>query len=41
MFATDYGVMIGFGWILLFEAHVYEAGIPVGIRNYSDKVLVY
>ncbi|MEM1561229.1 MAG: APC family permease [Ignisphaera sp.] len=34
MFATGFGVVIGFGWILLFGSHVYEAGIPAGVLGW-------
>lgn len=34
MFATGFGVVIGFGWILLFGFHVYEAGIPIGVLGW-------
>jgi len=40
MFATGYGVVIGFGWILLFGAHVYEVGIPVGILGWVIALIL-
>jgi len=34
IFATGFGVVIGFGWILMFGSYVYEAGIPVGVLGW-------
>jgi hypothetical protein len=31
IFATGFGVVVGFGWILLFGSMVYDAGILAGV----------
>lgn len=40
IFATGFGVVVGFGWILLFGSHVYEVGIPIGVLGWLIALIL-